>query len=345
VPAQVRDRANRARLDVQRAALEAEVRRLEVAVAASWFDGAFTSDDEALDEARAKLEALDRVEQVLARGDRQLLLLDTSGRLATAAVAVGDVDTADHVAVFTPGMGTTVEGRLEGYDRDMDQLRSLALRELWTTDPDATVATVSWLGYQAPSTPWEDSSQGRSQWHHLLDPDRSVALDDAAREGAVPLTSFLQGIDAARADDPHLTGLGHSYGSLTTGLALQAPTGVDDAVFFGSPGLGLTDADDVLVPDGHRYVVEARNDPVADLAAFGTDPNQLLDQTGLSAGEGHAPDGRPLSGSTGHSQYLLQDSTSQYNLAVTVAGLTDRQVHDDGRGWGDLLQTPAPWAR
>ncbi|NIJ14994.1 hypothetical protein FHU38_005402 [Saccharomonospora amisosensis] len=37
-----------------------------------------------------------------ARPDRHLLELDLSKSRAEAAVANGDVDTADHVAVFTP---------------------------------------------------------------------------------------------------------------------------------------------------------------------------------------------------------------------------------------------------
>ena len=62
-------------------------------------------------------------------------------------------------------------------------------------------------------------------------------MPNLARAGGEDLAAFYQGVNASRTDDPHLTALGHSYGSLTTGYALQHDgTGVDDAVLFGSPG-------------------------------------------------------------------------------------------------------------
>ena len=62
---------------------------------------------------------------------------------------------------------------------------------------------------------------------------------------------------------------------------------MDDAIFFGSPGLGVTDADALHLQRGRAYVVEGTpNDAVADLARFGSDPNQLEDVIGLSARDG-----------------------------------------------------------
>ena len=54
------------------------------------------------------------------------------------------------------------------------------------------------------------------------------------------------------------------------------------------------------------------------------------------------PDGSRLSVSNGHSDYLTQDSTSQYNMSVVVAGLHDRRVDDEGRGLGDAVSWPLP---
>ena len=63
----------------------------------------------------------------------------------------------------------------------------------------------------------------------------------------------------------------------------------------------------------------------------------------LSTHERDLPDGTTGSGSSGHSEYLQQETTSQYNLAVTVAGLPDRQATEgspplfrDGRPTGDF---------
>lgn len=333
LPAEVRDEANRGRLGDERARLEAEAARLQADLDDNLFGGTFTNADAALDHVNAKLASLDAIEKTLEQGDRQLLLLDLSQERAQAAVAVGDVGTADHVAVFTPGLGSTVNGSLEGYDDNMERLRQQAEAESDRYGDGGSVAAVTWIGYQAP--------QPGVEGYNPLDSD-SVLRDDSARRGAGDLADFYRGIDASRTTDPHLTALGHSYGSTTTGFAVQQDTGVDDAVFFGSPGVGTSHIEDLNVPPGHAYRIEARNDPVADLGAFGIDPSHLDGMTGLSAREETLPGGRRLAESTGHSDYLTQDSTSQYNMSVVVAGQHDRRVQDDGRGWGDIGSWPIP---
>ena len=334
LPAEVRNETNRARLDAERAALQAERDRLQADLDDNWFGGTFTNADAALEHVKTKLASLDRIEATLDRpGERQLLLLDLSGERAESAVAVGNVDDADHVAVFTPGRDSTVDGSLEGYDHNMAQLQRQAQYESSRYGDGGSVATVTWIGYRAPQPGLEDVNP--------FDSD-SVLRDDSARAGGADLAEFYRGIDASRTTDPHLTALGHSYGSTTTGFALQEQTGVDDAVFFGSPGIGTSHIEDVQVPDGHTYRVEARNDVVADTGVFGIDPSHLDGVTGLSARAETLPDGRHLTESTGHRGYLTQDSSSQYNMSVVVAGLADRRVADDGRGMGDIGSWPIP---
>jgi hypothetical protein len=40
---------------------------------------------------------------------------------------------------------------------------------------------------------------------------------------------------------------------------------------------------------------------------------------------------------TGHVSYLVDNSTSQYNMSVVIAGARDRQVFDAGIGLGDAF--------
>ncbi|ONI77766.1 hypothetical protein ALI144C_30455 [Actinosynnema sp. ALI-1.44] len=223
------------------------------------------------------------------------------------------MDTADHVAVCTPGMNSTVNGNLRDYVSDMDELRTSTTRELNKTG-DGTVAAVAWLGYEPPNTSGEVLEAGSEK---------------RARDGANRLAPFLNGIDAMREKDAHLTALGHSYGSLTTGLALQQKTGVDDAVVFGSPGIGTSDPGKIQVAGGHLYNLEADGDLVADLGdplAHGADPSSLRIPQ-LSTHEAVTPDGRNLKASEGHSQYTWKDTTSQYNISVIVGGMNDRVIH------------------
>jgi hypothetical protein len=331
VPGAARDEANRARIDDERARLEARALQLQADLDDNWFGGTFTNADAELDAVKAKLESLDKIEETLARpGERQLLLLDLSDERAEAAIANGNIDTADHVAVFTPGLTSTVNGSLGGYDSSMDQLQFRTEEELKRYGDGGTVATVTWIGYQAP----------QMGLYEVLIDENSVTSDHAAQQGANKLAPFLNGIDAARDTDPHLTALGHSYGSTTTGLALQQNTGVDDAVFYGSPGLGTDDVDKLNVPNS--YYIEGRNDPVGDLGYFGIDPSHMDGVNHISAKETTLPDGRHLDESTGHSAYMANDSTSQYNLSVVVGGMPERAVTDDGKGLGDVLSWPVP---
>jgi hypothetical protein len=338
VPFTARDEANRALLSVNRTRLEAERQRLEAHLTFNPFEGTYYRDDLGLARVNDKLASLNAIEQILARGGpRQLLLLDMSHVRAQAAIARGDVDNADNVAVFVPGLSSTVNDSMKGYDDTMDQLQRRAEMENRRADPTQhlTTATVTWIGYQAPQMGWD-----------LLG-SNSVAADNAAQAGAAQLVPFLRGIDAARDHDAHLSVLGHSYGSTTAGLALRQNTGVDDVVFFGSPGLGTSHLDDLSVPKGHAYYIEARWDPVGDLGEFGIDPSHLDGIEHASAKESTVVD--PNTGEirhfkevTGHSSYLDDESTSQYNMSVVVAGVPDRRVFDRGEGLGDVLSWRLP---
>jgi hypothetical protein len=262
------------------------------------------------------------------------LLLDPyGGEQMHAAVSNGNVDTADHVAAFTPGLTSTVQDSLGSYDANMHDLQGRAQDEADRYGDGGSVATVTWLGYDAPQ-----------MGSDLVNPGRSVFNDDLAQAGATDLNDFYNGIDASRETDPHLTALGHSYGSLTTGIAMQQQNGVDDMVIFGSPGLGTSHVEDFDVPDGHSYRIEAKNDFVADTGgttSFGIDPSYMDGMTGLSAKDADL-DGEQFDASGGHSEYLNDDTTSQHNMAAVISGNNDRLVYDDGRGAGDLLSWPVP---
>jgi hypothetical protein len=347
IPAAVRDEANRAQLPDQLAKLDAELAPAKAELATEEANqranGNHHSADtdklkEQVEELQKRRDAMTAIQSAITPPSRQLLLLDVGppgGHAPHAAVAVGDVDTARHVAVFTPGLTTTVAGSLGSYTTGMQGVRDVAAAQLKAAGREGEgVATVAWLGYDAPQL---DQT--------LLDPDRSVASAAPARTGGADLARFYDGIAASRpGDPPHVTALGHSYGSTTTGYALQqTAVPVDRAVFFGSPGLGTDDVGQLHVAAGHVEVVEARRDLVADLAHFGDDPNHLPGVTNLSSEATRLPDGTELTASTGHRQYLAPGTTSQYNLGLAVAGLEDRQVIGPNVGFGDHVTEGPSW--
>lgn len=342
VDAASRDEANRHRLVTERDRLEAELTAARADLADNWFGGFGNNDDARVAELEAKLASLDVIERTLGHGDRALLVLDLGGERAKAAIANGDVDSADHVAVFTPGLTTTVDGSMASYDARMADLRARTEAEFDRRGSSDTVATVAWLGYEAP----QNRDGLLNKGYDLLFDDDRVISEKPAQRGGEALASFLTGINTSRDVDPHLTALGHSYGSATTGYALRRNTGTDDVVFFGSPGIGTSRADDVRLDTGAAYLIEARNDAVADLggtAPFGIDPSHMPGLVRLESGEYVLPDGRRLTGVSGHSAYLDDGSTSQYNMAVIVGGYSDDRVEGDVRGVGDVLSWPVPW--
>jgi hypothetical protein len=206
------------------------------------------------------LQAVDKT--VRASPDRKLMLLDTkTGKQARAAVAVGDPDSATHVSVTTPGLNTTVHGAIESMANEGTHVRDEALRQLQSTPGHAhdTVSAIAWIGYDPPQVPGF-GDPGKS-----LTGGWGVSHDDIARAGAHDLAGFYDGIQAAHHGGPaDLTAIGHSYGSLTTGLALQEPGdhGVSRALFYGSPGIEASTPQQLHLQPGNVFTMETPDDPI-----------------------------------------------------------------------------------
>ena len=319
VPAVVRDRANRTVLDAAQASARDEEQLLRMRLAAARDPRDLAALGGELHDVRRRLERLGAVAAGLDRPGRALLALEVepaggAGDGVRAAVAVGDVDRAAHIGVFTPGFAAGVD-ELPARLGDLGTVAAAA-------GPDT--AMVAWYGYDAP------------QVDEVLDPARSVLSEAPARAGATRLAGFLDGLDAARPVDAHVTAVGHSYGSVVTGAAVRpgGADGVDDVVYTGSPGVGP----DAGRPPGHAWVVEAAGDPVADTGWFGPDPNRLPGATGLSTREVALPDGTVLAESRGHHEYLTPGTTSSHNVAAVVGGHPERAVLDRGLDAGDRLR-------
>jgi hypothetical protein len=302
------------------------------------------------------LQAVDKA--VRDKPDRKLMLLDTeTGRQARAAVAVGDPDTADHVSVTAPGLNTTVHGAIEGMSNEAYNVRNEAIHQLDLANRgDETVAAIAWIGYDPPQVPGTDDL-GAS-----LAGGWEVSHDDVAKAGAHDLARFYDGINATHQGPLDLTAIGHSYGSLTTGLALQVPGdhGVDNALFYGSPGIEATNPGQLGLQNGHVFTMETPDDPIQkvydippiahavapflppglntlattvlgglDLSgagAFGPNPATNPNFTHLATGATTVPDGRTFGSASGHSDYPRWDSgnnqlyTTGYNIAAVIAG-------------------------
>ncbi|MFF9579909.1 alpha/beta hydrolase [Streptomyces rubiginosohelvolus] len=335
IPALVRDAANRDNLQLLMGKLEGR-------------------DD---DDAATKLAALREIDRQLRAGPKvgeppmYLLGIGDQGN-GRAIVSYGNPDTARNVAAYVPGLNTSLDKEFATGDLKRARDTALAAREI-----DDSTAAIVWLGYDAPQSPDGMSSL-------------AVAGTERAEVGGRAFHGFMSGLNASNDhSDPHMTAIGHSYGSRTVGAATQQGEGipgVDDIVLVGSPGLGVDRAEDLRVGRDHVFVGAAENDVVTHLPSM---KNALISAAGSALGEAgsmavdavHQGDGRlwfgedPASEEFGarrfavdpgpplvrlglpsidaHSQYFdpKLDSASADSIAMVVAGNGHKVNQEDAR--------------
>ena len=326
IDAWARNKANRHNLDDDLTAVERRIAELEgqfnykepkpgePSDNVSYQDPALVTELQELERQRDDILS---IKDALAQGsDTQLLLYEpaTGGpgnELTHAAIAVGNVDTADYVATYVPGMTTTVED-MPGMVEDMENLRARAWK---SGGDDASVATIAWMGYDAP-------------------PDVSAAAGlGRAETGGASLATFIEGIEDSRNVDGtgsgvYQTVLGHSYGSTTSsyGVAQARPGVVDGYAVFGSPGV-FHGSWDMNVPEGKRYMMVFNDDPLYYGNGLMWGEEWLPPGSGLLGKDPFLDDGftrlNPKDASTtvtGHSGYLVNNSYAQEQLAKVVVG-------------------------
>ncbi|WP_327368914.1 alpha/beta hydrolase [Streptomyces sp. NBC_01217] len=271
-----------------------------------------------------------------------------------AIVSFGNPDTSKNVSAYVPGLNTSLDE--EFAKNDLKRARDTAIG---AQGYEQSTASIVWLGYDAPQTP---------------DGLRSLAVAGTGRaeKGGVAYSDFMGGIAATNQNkDPHITAIGHSYGSRTVGAATQRDggiPGVDDIILVGSPGVGVDRAVDLGVGSGHVFVGAAANDPVTQLPSktqaavgavgmilggpagayfagdladpgdddlwFGKDPASRA----FGATRFPVAPGQPLISTNGvsfdaHSNYFdpVRDAMSADGIALIVSGHSDRLKMEEQR--------------
>ncbi|WP_274031987.1 alpha/beta hydrolase [Streptomyces sp. MMBL 11-1] len=215
------------------------------------------------DDAKTKLDALRMIQDKLGESSHPPMFLlgigdEGNGR---AVVSYGNPDTSRHVAAYVPGLGTKLDGDFVTGTMKRAHDTAIGAREV-----DPSTASIIWLGYDAPQSV-------------------DVMTKGDAQRGAPAYNEFMAGLSTTNAnEDPHVTAIGHSYGSLTVGTAAKESggiPGVDDVILLGSPGVDAQKATELGVGEDHVFVGAADNDPVTHLptkgeAAFGAGPAWAL---------------------------------------------------------------------
>ncbi|MFJ3436573.1 alpha/beta hydrolase [Streptomyces cyaneofuscatus] len=304
------------------------------------------------DKARKQLAGLREIDRQLRENGQPPMFLigigdEGNGR---AIVSFGNPDASRHVSAYVPGLNTSLDE--EFAKNDLGRARDTAIG---AQGYDESTASIVWLGYDAPQLPDGDGAAGYF----------AVMGTARAEKGGLAYRDFMGGIAATNGnEDPHLTAIGHSYGSRTVGAAAAVPggiPGVDDIILVGSPGVGVNHAVDLGVGSGHVFVGAAANDPVTKLPSraqvvvggvglvvggpggaylagdladpgdddlwFGKDPASKA----FGARRFPVADGPPLVGGGGvnldaHSNYFSpeRDAVSADSIALIVSGNADR---------------------
>lgn len=274
-----------------------------------------------------------------------------------AAVAYGDPDTADHTAVYVPGImqdGTLIDENgsqaLNLYEETVNQMAG--------ENPPRTgsVSTIAWIGYDSPN--FNPESMWPSDLGSSIGDAAHTVTEANAQAGGVALSQFVDGLNTTHTggDQPHLTVIGHSYGSTTSAYAAAGGMDADSLVLIGSPGAseGVHHVSDLNMPAGQVFVGAADNDPVSWLGGEdGLFPGTWDDSLGLGADPAQhdfgainfaVDNGQEFHGTglvtTGfmenHTNYFddqsaTHDNAALVNMANVVSGNTDAVVDTGGR--------------
>ena len=248
IPATDRDAANRIVLDREEDAIRAQIEILanEMSSEPAGDEGPWHDHRVQKDALQAKLEGLQAIEDRISlppdiNGQRHYLLkIDASGD-GKAIVSFGNPDTADNVAVYVPGTSSDIATIGVDLDR-MDAMGADAAN----ADPNATTASILWLGYDAPNVVTDASD---------------IAYADHA---GADLDRFTDGLRATHEGTPSNTTLiGHSYGTTVIGTAARDHgLDVNNMIMVASPGVGVDNAAALGIPADHVWATRADSDPI-----------------------------------------------------------------------------------
>jgi hypothetical protein len=175
----------------------------------------------------------------------------TPGSPPLAAIAVGNLDTADDVTVNVPGMNTNVVSSMGDWTAAAENLQQDQQSKLNDNGSGRTAAVVAWIGYDTPA---------------LASP--FVLSSAKAEVGADKLVDFLEDSAATRglAQGEDLAVLAHSYGAVASTLAASV-TPIEHLVLVAAAGVdnSIPTVADLKVDPENVWTTEADQDWTANM--------------------------------------------------------------------------------
>lgn len=212
--------------------------------------------------------------------------------------SVGDIQTADRIAILVPGVDTTLANFATGLGGVQRRAPLWQAQQLAAQLDDPRTAVVAWLGYDPP--------EGIGL---------AAARSERAVAGAQELMRFVAAL-AAQRPAARITLIGHSYGSLVVAdAARNLPAAVTDLVMLGSPGLDVGAVED-LGTAARVWVGRTGNDWTRRL------PHVRLGSLGHGTDPSSAAFGArtlDVSDADGHDGYFVVGTRSLASIAGVVA--------------------------
>ncbi|WP_277068916.1 alpha/beta hydrolase [Saccharomonospora viridis] len=304
IPAEVRDRANRIRFAEEHSELTTRRDALE-----ELGDARTEDQNRELNRINDTLRGMNAINERLSAdpdtGASQAYLLDfsTEGN-GRGIVALGNPDTADNVVTSIPGTGSN----LSGIGGELDRSQAI-LDEARRQSRHSDTAAITWVGYDAP----QDLGQATNAHY--------------AENAAEDLRNFQDGLRATHeGGGSNNTVIGHSYGSTVIGHSAQGgQLNVDNAVFIGSPGVGVDHVSELNLPeDATVYASTAENDIIRGTPPLIHGRQPIGEDFGAEVFTSDpGTEGEWYTGgysTAAHSEYWNQDSASLRNMATIVVG-------------------------
>lgn len=263
--------------------------------------------------------------------DRRFLYLDPYNNAGDGSwiEVVGDLHTADNVAVLVPGGSAVLSS--ENFDLYYNRAKS------FVDAADGELAIVVWAAASWPSGWIEESWASWSQ----------VAAES--------LASFTHDLRNQIPPGTPLTLAGHSYGGAVIGYSETREVEADQVLHIASAGMGndVYSPEDYTEPCRSRFSITAPGDPISyvqgmpyvPLLGHGADPDDFpgvrnlaaghlsdapgaVDDYGLSLAE-QGLSGKPVEGVHSHSEIFYPESDAWNNILKVLLneepGLADEQ--------------------
>ncbi len=236
---------------------------------------------------------------------------------------LGDLAAAEHVVFLVPGMTNS----LDNYETQLRPKAVALYNEMRAQlGSGARVVVIAWLGYNTPD----------ATVFGLIDAATSVSAENGAQQLRADLDLLHQ--HGMRA---HVTIVGHSYGSVVAGRAMNDdrhhPLAVDDVVVVGSPGMDANSRRELTSPDVRVWAGKTSTPGVPAALVMAAGGSLFLLDKGLRVIGGsdvvpmapvHGPDpaakgfgarSLPTDGH-GHSEYFTPGTRSLKSIARVAVG-------------------------